>query len=54
MDSMASNKVWDLVEVPYGVKVNGVSESLRLENIHKETLRDIRQDLLPKDSLKRK
>ena len=54
MDSMASNKVWDLVEVPYGVKVIGVSEYLRLKKTHKETLRDIRQDSWPKDSLKRK
>ncbi|RDX96314.1 hypothetical protein CR513_21030, partial [Mucuna pruriens] len=44
MDSMIYNQVWNLVELPNGVKAI----------THKETLKDIRQDLFPKGSLKEK
>jgi len=53
MDSMASNQVWDLVELPNGVKPIGCRWVFKIKTC-KATLRDIRQDLLPKGSLKEK
>jgi len=46
MNSMASNGVWDLVELPNGLKAIVVNGYI--------TLRDIKLDSLPKDSLKRR
>jgi len=54
MDSMAFNQVWDLVQLPSGVKAIGCRWVLKPRKTHKATLRDIRQDLLPKGSLKDK
>ncbi|RDX89577.1 hypothetical protein CR513_28682, partial [Mucuna pruriens] len=48
MDFTASNHVWNLIELP------NVNDFLKQRKTHKATLRDIRQDLLPKDSLKKK
>ena len=52
IDSMMSNSVWDLVELPNGVKSIGCRWVFKQRKTHKATLRDIRQDLLPKGSLK--
>jgi len=54
IDSMMSNSVWDLVELPNGVKSIGCRWVFKQRKTHKATLRDIRQDLLPKGSLKEK
>ena len=37
MDSMASNKVWDLVELPYGVKAIGCKWVFKNKKTHKAT-----------------
>ena len=54
LEFMANNKVWDLVELPNGVKSIGCRWVFKQRKTHKATLRDIRQDLLPKGSLKEK
>ena len=54
MNSMTSNGVWNLVELPDGVKALDVNRSSRQRRIHWATLKDIKQDSLLKDSLKRK
>ena len=55
MNSMTSNRVWDLIELPNGVNVVGCKWVFKTKKrTHWATLRDIRQDLLPKDSLKGK
>ena len=42
MDSMASNRVWDLIKLPYGVKAIGCKWVFKTKKTHKATLRDIR------------
>ena len=54
INSMTSNGVWNLVELPDGVKALDVNRSSRQRRIHWATLKDIKQDSLLKDSLKRK
>ena len=53
MNYMASNRVWDLVELPDGIKAIGCNGSLK-RRTHWATSRDIRLDSLPKDSIKGK
>jgi transposase InsO family protein len=54
MNSMKSNGVWDLVELPNGVKPLDVNGSLRQRKTHWAILRDTRQDSLLRDSLRKK
>ena len=54
MNSMTSNGVWNLVELPDGVKALDVNRSSRQRRIHWATLKDIKQDSLLKDSLRLK
>ena len=54
MNSMASNRVWDLVELPDGIKAIGCQWSLKRRRTHWPTSRDIRLDSLPNDSIKGK
>ncbi|RVW74842.1 Retrovirus-related Pol polyprotein from transposon TNT 1-94 [Vitis vinifera] len=48
MNSMASNGVWNLVELPNGAKAIGCNGSSRQRKIHWATLKDIKRDSLPK------
>lgn len=50
---MSFNRVWDLVELPNGVKDINVHGSLRQRNAYWVTLKNIKQNSLLKDSLKR-
>ena len=54
MNSMASNGVWNLVELPNGAKTIRCKWSSRQRKIHWATLKDIKRDSLLKDSLKMK
>ena len=54
MNSLKSNEVWDLVELPNGAKAIGCNGSLRQRKTHWATLRDTRQDLLLRDSLRKR
>ena len=50
MNSIKSNEVWDLVELPNGAKYIGCKWVFKTN----KDLRDTRQDLLLKDSLRKK
>ncbi len=54
MNSIKINRVWDLVEFPNGAKAIGLNGSLRQRKTHWATLRDTQQDLLLRDSLRKK
>ena len=52
MNSMASNRVWDLIELPDGIK--SIGWVFKRRRTHWATSRDIRLDSLPNDSIKGK
>ena len=54
LKSMAHNGVWDLIKLPNSCKLVGVNESLRQSATLKALSNDLRPDLWPKVSLKRK
>ena len=54
MNSMASNRVWDLVELPDAIKSIRCKWVFKRRRTHWATSRDIRLDSLPKDSIKGK
>ena len=54
MNSIKSNEVWDLVELPNGAKAIGCKWVFKTKKDSFTTLRDTRLDLLLKDSLRKK
>ena len=50
MNSIQSNKVWELVELPEGKKPIGCKWSTRLRKELMVKLKDTKLDLLPRDS----